>query len=146
MLQRAGFALPVADHDRLTVRYDDAVSLMRDLRAMGGTNNLAVSDRRPLTRAIIDRAGAIYAERFADDDRRISATFDFVWLSGWAPDESQQQPLRPGAARTGSPMRWAPPRSAPAASLPNREAATGSTPTGSTPSSITARVVRSSMP
>jgi SAM-dependent methyltransferase len=100
LLQRAGFALPVADHDRVTVRYDDAVALMRDLRAMGATNTLAESERRPLTRRIVDRTSEIYAERFAGEDGRIPATFDLVWLSGWAPHESQQQPLRPGSART----------------------------------------------
>jgi SAM-dependent methyltransferase len=99
LLQRAGFALPVTDHDRLTVRYDDATALMRDLRAMGATNTLAVSDRRPLTRGIVARTSEIYAERFAGEDGRIPATFDFVWLSGWAPRESQQKPLRPGSAR-----------------------------------------------
>ena len=100
LLQRAGFALPVADHDRLTARYGDAVELMRDLRAMGATNTLAESDKRPLTRAIVERTKSIYADRFAADDGRIPATFDLVWLSGWAPDESQQKPLRPGSAKT----------------------------------------------
>lgn len=99
LLQRAGFALPVADQDRVTVRYDDALALMRDLRAMGATNVLTASDRRPLTRAILARTAAIYAERFGDADGRIPATFDFVWLSGWAPHESQQKPLRPGSAK-----------------------------------------------
>jgi SAM-dependent methyltransferase len=100
LLHRAGFALPVADHDRLTVRYDNAVALMRDLRAMGATNMLAETDRRPLTRAIVERTNAIYAERFAGEDGRIPASFDLIWLSGWAPDESQQKALRPGSAKT----------------------------------------------
>jgi SAM-dependent methyltransferase len=100
LLQRAGFTLPVTDHDRLTVRYDSAVALMRDLRAMGATNILADSDRRPINRAILARTSAIYAERFAGEDGRIPATFDLVWLSGWAPHDSQQKPLRPGSART----------------------------------------------
>jgi SAM-dependent methyltransferase len=99
LLQRVGFALPVADQDRVTVRYDDVLALMRDLRAMGATNVLTESDRRPLTRGIIDRAGEIYTERFAETDGRIPATFDFVWLSGWAPHESQQKPLRQGSAK-----------------------------------------------
>lgn len=100
LLQRAGFALPVVDQDRLTVRYDNAFALMRDLRAMGATNPLAERSRRPLRRAVAMRAAALYAERFADPDGRLRATFDVIWLSGWAPHESQQQPLRPGSART----------------------------------------------
>ncbi len=100
LLQRAGFALPVADQDRVTVRYADALALMHDLRAMGATNVLTESDRKPLTRGVVARASQIYAERFAGADGRIPATFDFVWLSGWAPHESQQKPLRPGTAKT----------------------------------------------
>jgi SAM-dependent methyltransferase len=99
LLQRAGFALPVIDQDRLTVRYADALELMRDLRAMGAANALSERSRRPLRRDVLFRAAAIYAERFADADGRIRATFDIVSLSGWAPDESQQKPLRPGSAR-----------------------------------------------
>ena len=99
LLQRAGFALPVTDQDRHTVRYDTALDLMRDLRAMGATNVLVERDRRPLRRAAVVRAGEIYAERYADADGRVRATFDVVWLSGWAPHESQQRPLRPGSAR-----------------------------------------------
>lgn len=99
LLQRAGFALPVVDQDRLTVRYDDALALMRDLRAMGATNALAERSRRPLGREVLFRAAALYAERFADADGRVRATFDIVSLSGWAPHESQQKPLRPGSAR-----------------------------------------------
>lgn len=99
LLQRAGFALPVADQDRVTVRYSNIVALMHDLRAMGATNVLA-GERLPLTRGMIARAGEIYAERFADDDGRLRATFDLVWLSGWAPHESQQKPLAPGSAKT----------------------------------------------
>jgi SAM-dependent methyltransferase len=99
LLQRAGFALPVADQDRHTVRYDSAPALMRDLRAMGATNVLADRDRRPLRRSVLMRAAGIYAERFAAGDGRIRATFDLVWLSGWAPHESQQKPLRPGSAK-----------------------------------------------
>ena len=98
LLQRAGFALPVVDYDRVTVRYDNALSLMCDLRAMGATNILVESDRRPLTRAILERCEAIYADRYADTDGRITATFDIAWLSGWAPHDSQQKPLRPGSA------------------------------------------------
>ncbi len=99
LLQRAGFALPVTDHDRLTVRYDNAIALMHDLRAMGATNTLAESDRRPLTRKIVHRTSEIYAQRFGGADGRIPATFDLVWLSGWAPHERQQRPLSPGSAK-----------------------------------------------
>lgn len=101
LLQRAGLALPVADADKLTVRYDNLFALIRDLRAMGAT---AVALHRPgqpaLTRTIIARAAQIYAERFADADGRIRATFEIIWLSGWAPHESQQKPLKPGSAKT----------------------------------------------
>ena len=100
LLQRAGFALPVADVETVTVRHADAFGLMRDLRAMGLTNPLAERRRRPLRRATLRRAVELYAERFADPDGRVRATFDVVWLSGWAPHESQQRPLRPGSAKT----------------------------------------------
>lgn len=99
LLQRAGFALPVADLETITVRYDSMFGLMRDLRAMGQTNALLARSRRPARRALFLRATQIYAERFADPDGRVRATFAIVWLSGWAPDESQQKPLRPGSAR-----------------------------------------------
>jgi SAM-dependent methyltransferase len=99
LLQRAGFALPVVDQDRLTVRYDDAIALMRDLRAMGAANPLAERARHPLRREVLARAAAAYAERFADADGRIRASFDIISMSGWVPHESQQKPLRPGSAR-----------------------------------------------
>jgi SAM-dependent methyltransferase len=98
LLQRAGFALPVTDTDRLTVRYDSAFALMRDLRRMGATNILVDRRRRPLRRATLVRMAEIYAERFADPDGRVRATFEIVWLSGWSPHPSQQQPLKPGSA------------------------------------------------
>lgn len=100
LLQRAGFALPVTDADRLTVRYASPFALMADLRRMGGTNALTERRRMPLRRATLARMAEIYAERFADPDGRIRATFEIVWLSGWAPHESQQKPLRPGSAQT----------------------------------------------
>jgi SAM-dependent methyltransferase len=100
LLQRAGFALPVVDVERLTVRYDSAFALMHDLRAMGATNILSERRRTPLRRATLLRTVQIYAERFADPDGRIRATFDVVWLSGWAPHGGQQQPLRPGSAKS----------------------------------------------
>ncbi len=99
LLQRAGFALPVADVNRLIVRYDSPIALMRDLRRMGVTNPLVERSRRPLKRSTLRRMAEIYADRFADPDHRIPATFEIVWLSGWGPDPSQQKPLRPGSAR-----------------------------------------------
>ena len=99
LLQRAGFTLPVTDVDRLTVRYDFVFGLMRDLRRMGATNALAARRRTPLRRATLMRMAEIYAERFADSDGRVRATFEIIWLSGWAPHPSQQQPLKPGTAR-----------------------------------------------
>ncbi|GEC14942.1 methyltransferase domain-containing protein [Nitrobacter winogradskyi] len=99
LLQRAGFALPVTDVDRVVVRYDDAFALMHDLRGMGATNVLTERHRRPLRRATLLRMAQIYHERFSDSDGRIRATFDIVWLSGWSPHESQQKPLQPGSAK-----------------------------------------------
>jgi SAM-dependent methyltransferase len=100
LLQRVGFALPVTDVDRLTVRYSSAFALMAELRRMGATNALAERRRTPLRRATLDRMAEIYAQRFSDRDGKIRATFEIVWLSGWAPHESQQKPLRPGSAQT----------------------------------------------
>lgn len=99
LLQRAGFALPVADLETLTVRYANMFDLMRDLRAMGATSALRARSRKPASRALFIRAAQIYAERFADPDGRIRATFNIVWISGWAPHASQQQPLAPGSAK-----------------------------------------------
>ena len=100
LLQRAGFALPVTDVDRLTVRYDSVFGLLRDLRRMGATNALEARRRTPLRRATLMRMAEIYAERFSDNDGRVRATFEIVWLSGWAPHPRQQQPLKPGSAQT----------------------------------------------
>ena len=100
LLQRAGFALPVADVDRVTVRYSSVFNLMHDLRGMGATNVLLERRRQPLRRATLLRMAQLYAEKFADPDGKLRATFDIVWLSGWAPHASQQQPMRPGSART----------------------------------------------
>jgi len=100
LLQRAGFALPVTDADRVAVRYASPLALMHDLRRMGATNALTERRRTPLRRATLRRMLEIYAERFADPDGKVRATFEIVWLSGWSPHESQQQPLRPGSART----------------------------------------------
>ncbi|WP_291862738.1 methyltransferase domain-containing protein [Bradyrhizobium sp.] len=99
LLQRTGFALPVTDVDRVVVRYDSAFALMADLRRMGATNILTERRRTPTRRATLLRMAQIYSERFADPDGRIRATFDVIWLSGWAPHASQQQPLKPGSAK-----------------------------------------------
>jgi SAM-dependent methyltransferase len=98
LLQRAGFALPVVDSERVTVRYDSALVLMRDLRRMGATNILHERLRTPLKRGTLERVREIYADRFADADGRVRATFEIIWLSGWVPHESQQKSLKPGSA------------------------------------------------
>jgi SAM-dependent methyltransferase len=100
LLQRAGLALPVTDVDRLTVRYSSVFTLMAELRRMGATNALNERRRTPLRRATLLRMAEIYAKRFADRDGKIRATFEIIWLSGWAPHESQQKPLRPGSAKS----------------------------------------------
>lgn len=100
LLQRAGFALPVADVDRVTVRYSHPLKLLADLRQMGETNVLAERHPRPLTRALVARTCEIYAERFSGPDGKVDATFEIVTLTGWAPHASQQQPLKPGSAKT----------------------------------------------
>jgi SAM-dependent methyltransferase len=99
LLQRAGLALPVTDVDRVVVRYDSAFALMADLRRMGATNILFERRRGPTRRATMLRMAQVYGERFSDADGRIRATFDIIWLSGWAPHESQPKPLRPGSAK-----------------------------------------------
>jgi SAM-dependent methyltransferase len=99
LLQRGGFALPVTDKETYTVRYDSIFPLMKDLRSMGMANPLAGRSRKPLTRRVFLRAAELYAERFADPDGRIRASFSIIYLSGWAPHESQQKPLKPGSAK-----------------------------------------------
>ena len=98
LLQRAGFALPVADNDTIVVTWPDALALMRDLRAMGEANALASRRRTPTPRAVFAAASARYRELFGDTEGRIPATFQVLYLTGWAPAASQQQPLRPGSA------------------------------------------------
>jgi SAM-dependent methyltransferase len=98
LAQRVGLALPVVDLDRATVRYPDLIALLSDLRAFGAVNALHARSRKPLRREVLARAGAVYAQRFADADRRLRATFDIIWLSAWAPHDRQQKPLRPGSA------------------------------------------------
>ena len=99
LLQRAGFSLPVVDAETYTVRYDSIFPLMRDLRAMGMGNPLVDRSRRPLSRAFFLRAAELYAERYSDPDGRVRATFSIIYVSGWAPHESQQKPLKPGSAK-----------------------------------------------
>lgn len=99
LLQRAGFALPVTDVDKITVRYDTMFDLIKDLRAMGATNPLNDRLKTPTNRNVFLRAAQLYAQDYADPDGRIRATFTFASLSGWAPHESQQKPLKPGSAK-----------------------------------------------
>lgn len=99
LLQRAGLALPVADRVKKTVTYPDALALMRDLRDMGETNALADRHRRPAPKRLFAHMAAAYASRFGLPDGRVPATFELAFLTGWAPHDSQQKPLRPGAAR-----------------------------------------------
>lgn len=100
LLQRAGFSLPVVDSEILTVTYDTIFALMHDLRAMGETNSIAARLKSMSGKQLFIRAGELYAQNHADADGRIRATFEIVFLLGWAPHASQQQPLRPGSAQT----------------------------------------------
>ena len=99
LLQRAGFALPVADAETVTVTYADPLALMRELRAMGAANALRARKKSPLRRATLARALEIYVDRFGLANGRIPATFEIVTLTAWAPHESQQKPLQPGSAK-----------------------------------------------
>ena len=103
LLKRIGFAIPVVDSDRVSVSYDHPLALLRDLRAMGESNILHDRPRTGLNRAILARMAELYFERFADDEGRITATFEIITISGWKPHESQQKPLKPGTAK----VRWA---------------------------------------
>ncbi|MCL3881607.1 methyltransferase domain-containing protein [Marivita sp. GX14005] len=98
LLQRAGLALPVADSAVLTASYPSALHLMRDLRAMGEANALSARLRAPTRRGVLLRAAELYAEAYGDAGGRVPATFELITLTGWAPDASQPQPLRPGSA------------------------------------------------
>jgi NADH dehydrogenase [ubiquinone] 1 alpha subcomplex assembly factor 5 len=100
LLQRTGFALPVADGETITASYPDLLTLMRDLRGMGETNALAGRRRSVLRRRTLARAALIYGERFGDADGRIPATFEVLFLCGWAPHPSQPKPLPRGSATT----------------------------------------------
>jgi SAM-dependent methyltransferase len=99
LLSRAGFALPVADLERTIVRYRDLARLFADLRALGETNVLAARSVKFLSPRILEAVTREYSERFSDSNGRFLATFDIVFLTGWTPHESQQQPLRPGSAK-----------------------------------------------
>lgn len=113
LLQRAGFALPVADQDRLTLRYASALALMDDLKAMGATSALVDRHRGLTGPALISEVAAIYQDLFGDPDGRVRASLTLVSLSGWAPHESQQKPLKPGSAqmRLADALKVAPPDS-----------------------------------
>ncbi len=99
LLQRAGFALPVADTDVVRVTYASPLDLMREIKAMGASNVLTARRRVPVTRKLLFRAAEVYAERFALADGRIPATFEIITLTAWVPHESQQKPLQPGSAK-----------------------------------------------
>jgi SAM-dependent methyltransferase len=112
LLQRTGFALPVTDAETLTVRYDHLWALMRDLRGMGGQNALYSRSRKPAGRRFFQRAAEIYAREFSDPDGRLRASFSFVSLSGWAPHDSQQKPLKPGSGKVSLATILQPPEGA----------------------------------
>ena len=116
LLQRAGFALPVADIEPLTVRYAHLFKLFGDLRAMGGTNALTLRHKASMAKALLARTAELYGERHSDPDGRLRATFDLAWLSGWAPHASQQKPLKPGSAQM--PLEAALKRAAPMNAAP----------------------------
>ena len=99
LLQRAGFALPVVDTDRLTVRYDSALALMQELKALGLSNGLLDRHRALVSPELMAAACAHYDQTYANSDHRVYATFQMIYLTGWAPHESQPKPLRPGSAK-----------------------------------------------
>ncbi len=100
LLQRAGFALPVVDVERTTVKYKNFSGLVRDIRAMGEVNYLCARDRRPLTRGLLAAMLAHYEENHGTPEGRLKASFDIVYMTAWAPHDSQPRPLRPGSAKT----------------------------------------------
>ena len=99
LLQRAGLALPVADTDKITVHYDHPLKLLADLQGMGETNILRQRRKLFLKRRVLMRAMEIYINEFTGSDGRVRATFEVIYLTGWAPHESQQQPLKPGSGK-----------------------------------------------
>ena len=98
LLQRAGFALPVSDSERLNVRYRDVFGLARDLRVHGLTNAMSERSRRPLRRATLAALLAHYGEHHCEEGK-FKASFELLYLTGWSPDDNQQKPLRPGSAK-----------------------------------------------
>ncbi|ODR99331.1 hypothetical protein AUC68_04975 [Methyloceanibacter methanicus] len=100
LLQRAGFALPVTDAEEIEVIYPSPRALMQEIRALGGGNVLMARSKKPLSRRTLERAEDLYRARYGTPDGKIVATFQFVFMSGWGPDPSQQKPLKPGSART----------------------------------------------
>lgn len=99
LLQRAGLALPVADMDRITLRYDNALALMAEIKALGFSNPLTGRSKHFTARRLLQRVAGIYQQRFADADGRIRVTLDIAWAMAWKPHPSQQQPLKPGSAK-----------------------------------------------
>lgn len=99
LLQRVGFALPVVSTERITVTYTDAFALMKELKAMGENNALIKRSKGLSSPKLMMKVAEVYHDMFADDTSRIPATFDIIYLQGWAPDESQQKPLKPGSAK-----------------------------------------------
>ena len=99
LLQRTGFALPVADLDRTLVRYADAVALMHEIRALGFSNTLRARSRSPVSKRLLGTAASIYGTCFSDADGRVRVTVELAWATAWKPHESQQQPLKPGSAK-----------------------------------------------
>jgi SAM-dependent methyltransferase len=99
LLQRAGFALPVTDLDRVTVNYTTMFDLLKDLRGMGQTNVLIERRKKPLRKEVLFKAAELYHQKFAGPDGRIPATFDIIYATGWSPHGSQQKPLQPGTGK-----------------------------------------------
>lgn len=99
LLQRTGFALPVIDTDRVTVRYSNPMRLFSDLKAMGESNALSARSRKAVSKRFLQRAAQIYLKRHGDTNGKVPATFEILWLTGWSPHESQQKPLKPGSAK-----------------------------------------------
>lgn len=99
LLQRAGFALPVADLEHHTVRYEHPLALMNELRAFGATNPMIEVPQKATTRKLLGKVIGHYIADYQNDDGRVPATLEFIWLSAWAPHESQQKPLAPGSAK-----------------------------------------------
>ena len=99
LLQRAGFALPVVDTDRITVTYENAFKLMQELKGMGEGNILIKRSRGLTSRRLMMECAKIYHEKFSDARGRITTTFDIIYLMGWAPHKSQQHPLKPGQGK-----------------------------------------------